>query len=95
MTEGGNKMPRLSVEQVKKAMSINICSDRYYTYSGKTILNFFDTIEAQNDEIESLKNWNACEEEQYKRLLESDKRRIELEEEIESLTERRGQSETI
>lgn len=40
-------------------------------------------IEAQQDEIESLKNWNACEAEQYKKLLESDKRRIELEEEIE------------
>jgi hypothetical protein len=44
-----------------------------------------DTIEAQQQEIESLKNWNACEAEDHERLLESDKRRIELEEEIEQL----------
>ncbi len=32
-----------------------------------------------NDESESLKNWNACEAREYERLIESDKRRIELE----------------
>lgn len=50
-----------------------------------------DIIEAQQQEIDRLKdenasirNWNACEEEQYGQLLESDKRRIKLEEQIEA-----------
>lgn len=45
--------------------------------------NMIDTIEAQHDEIESLKNWNVCEAEDHERLIESDKRRIELEEQVE------------
>ena len=50
-----------------------------------------DIIESHQQEIErlrdeniSIRNWNACEEEQYGQLLESDKRRIKLEEQIEA-----------
>jgi len=39
------------------------------------------------DVIESLRNWNACEEELHGQLLESDKRRIELEIEVDRYTE--------
>lgn len=42
-------------------------------------------IKRLQDEVESLRNWNACEKEQYSDLLKSDKRRIELEEENEEL----------
>lgn len=42
-------------------------------------------IERLQDENISIKNWNACEAEQFSELLESDKRRIELEEEVEQL----------
>jgi DNA-directed RNA polymerase subunit RPC12/RpoP/cell division protein FtsB len=41
-------------------------------------------IEQLRDENISIRNWNACEEEQYGQLLESDKRRIKLEEQIEA-----------
>lgn len=40
----------------------------------------FEGINDIENMIESLKNWNACEAEDHKRLIESDKRRIELEE---------------
>ena len=73
-------MPRLSVEQAKMSIGKNIQRGGYYTYSGEIILNLLDTIEAQHDEIESLKNWNACEEEEeHKKLIELKKRSIELE----------------
>lgn len=42
-------------------------------------------IERLQDENISIKNWNACEAEQFSELLKSDKRRIELEEEVEQL----------
>lgn len=54
-------------------------------YSNPMVRDLFDTIEAQQQEIESLRNWNACEAEDYKKLIESDKNRIELEQEIERL----------
>jgi predicted nuclease with TOPRIM domain len=41
--------------------------------------------EQLKDENASIRNWNACEEKLYNELLESDKRRIELEEENEQL----------
>jgi DNA-directed RNA polymerase subunit RPC12/RpoP len=41
-------------------------------------------IERLRDENISIRNWNACEKEQYEQLLESDKRRIKLEEQIEA-----------
>jgi hypothetical protein len=43
-------------------------------------------INRLKDENASIRNWNACEEEQYGQLLESDKRRIELEKQIKTLT---------
>lgn len=46
--------------------------------------------EQLQDENISIKNWTACETEQFSELLESDKRRIELEEEIEQLQAQNG-----
>lgn len=42
-------------------------------------------VQGLHQEIESLRNWNACEAEDHERLLESDKRRIEMEEETDRL----------
>ena len=46
--------------------------------------------ERLQDQNISIKNWNACEAEQFGELLESDKRRIELEDEVEQLQAQNG-----
>jgi hypothetical protein len=42
-------------------------------------------IKEQQDVIESLKNYNACVKEEYESLIESDKRRVDLEIECEKI----------
>ncbi len=66
------------------------------------ILDLIDTIEALQQEIEqlkdenaSLRNWNACEEKLHNELLESDKRRWELESELEDANNYRAGLEAI
>mgnify|MGYP000937808526 CR=1 FL=1 len=49
--------------------------------------NLIDTVEAQHDEIESLRNWNACEAELYDKLLKSDLKRIQYENLLEESVE--------
>lgn len=70
----------------------------YPTYAEGTLQvanHMRELYEAQQQEIErirdenvSIRNWNACEEEEHLRLIESDKRRILLEEEVEQLQTR-------
>ncbi len=66
------------------------------------ITSLLDTIEALQREIEqlkdenaSLRNWNACEEKLHNELLESDKRRWELESELEDANNYRAGLEAI
>jgi chromosome segregation ATPase len=51
--------------------------------------------EQLKDENASLRNWNACEEELHNELLESDKRRWELESELEDANNYRAGLEVI
>lgn len=46
---------KLSIDEIKKYLGKNIDKDSYYTYKGEFLLNLIDTIEAQQQEIEILK----------------------------------------
>jgi hypothetical protein len=81
-------MARLSMDEVQDLKEL--CNPKYDYH----MCNLIETIESQQQEIGQLKdenasirNWNACEEEDHKRLVESDKRRIKLEDENEQLKE--------
>jgi DNA repair ATPase RecN len=76
---------RLSMEEVNLFKKYNPNNTDKFSCGGKnfTVDDLIDTIQAQHDEIESLKNWNACSAEDHEKLVESYKRRIELEEEVE------------
>lgn len=68
---------------------INEKEDAAFHINKQAVLTAISALEAQQtsnteikrlqDENESIRNWNACEEGEYKRLLESNRRRIELE----------------
>jgi hypothetical protein len=77
---------RLSMEEVKNEFAAILA---YPGDKTEVKLDYYislhETILDQRQEIESLKNWNACEADEHDRLVESDKRRIELEEKLERL----------
>ncbi|MGE5631409.1 MAG: hypothetical protein ACM3TR_09970 [Caulobacteraceae bacterium] len=92
---------RLSDEQIEYLRDVRYNDhSRHFkdTYYCEDITNLFDTIkalQAENEQLKdenaSIRNWNACEEADHKKLLESDRKRIELEEEVERLNDKNQQ----
>jgi hypothetical protein len=84
------KLTESRLKIIKELISKPLFDDAKW-YTG-TVTDLCDTIESQQQEIGqlkdeniSIKKWNACEAEDYGKLLKSDKKRIELEQEIEQL----------
>ncbi len=69
--------------------------DRLIDEAAEAIEALQQEIEQLKDENASLRNWNACEEKLHNELLESDKRRWELESELEDANNYREGLEAI
>jgi len=77
-------------DDAKASASIEVAMSLVYT---------IEALQQENEQLKnentSIRNWNACEEELYNELLESDKRRWELESELEDANNYREGLEVI